>query len=61
MEAAAGDIEVDKSKVCEKLGELEGYKDHIEEVHEDFLDDAFGDFGNRTTRHEFLKTIEKNC
>ena len=35
-------------------------KEHLEELHEDFLDDSFGD-ASRTSRLEFLKTIEKSC
>ena len=35
-------------------------KENLEELHEDFLDDSFGDM-SRITRLEFLKTIEKKC
>ena len=44
----------------ERFADLESYKDLLEEMHENFLDDAFGS-ASRMSRTEFLKMLEKNC
>ena len=62
LEAAkANEVEdkIDKSKVNERFGELESYKDLLEEIHENFLDDAFG-AASRMSRTEFLEVLNKN-
>ena len=53
-------LKIDSSKVCERFSELESYKDLLEEMHDNFLDDSFGD-RSRMSRTEFLSMLEKNC
>ena len=51
---------IDQEKLCERFADKDSMKENLEELHEDFLDDSFGDM-SRITRLEFLKTIEKKC
>lgn len=63
MEAAKADGtegKIDSSKVNESFAELDSYKELLDEMHENFLDDAFGN-ASRMPRSEFLEVLEKNC
>ena len=58
--ATANETTIDKDKVCDRFADLDSYKDLLEEIHEDFLEDAFGP-ESRISREKFLDLIEKNC
>ena len=51
---------IDQSKINDRFADLDSYKDLLEELHENFLDDAFGN-ASRISRDDFLNQIEKNC
>ena len=51
---------INQEKLCERFADKSSLKENLEELHEDFLDDSFGDM-SRISRLEFLKTIEKSC